>query len=91
MYLVCQTPKCQQTYPLEEFEPEAKNVSCKKCGGVVVDGDGRANLSQNPHVIPIITVEEMEQNRKAKLERKRKEMARLQAEVTELEQGVQSV
>lgn len=91
MYLVCQTPKCQQTYPIGDFEPESKNASCEKCGGVVVDGDGRANLSRNPHVIPVITAEEIEQNRKTRLERKRDEMAKLQSEVTELERGVQFV
>ncbi|WP_078598651.1 hypothetical protein [Evansella clarkii] len=87
-YVVCQTPKCQQTYPLNSFKPESVNVPCAKCGGVLIDKDGRANMSQNPHVIPVITTDEIKQNRKEKLARKRKELARLQAEITELEQEV---
>lgn len=87
MYAVCQTPKCQQTYPLEDLEPKLKSISCEKCGGIVVDDDGRANLSQNPHVLPVITKEEIDQNRKDRLNRKQYEMTILQAEITELERG----
>ncbi|WP_160140974.1 hypothetical protein [Bacillus sp. SLBN-3] len=54
-----------------------------------MDDNGRANLSQNPHVIPVITKEEIDQDRKDKLDRKRYEMTILQAEITELERGAQ--
>lgn len=87
-YVVCQTPKCQQTYPIDQFTPESKGVSCEKCGGALIDENGRANFSQNPWVIPVITTEELEQNRKERLTRKRAELAALQSEVDELEQGV---
>lgn len=46
-YVVCQTSHCQQTYPLEYFgkvTKETKNVSCEKCGGVLIDENGRANF-----------------------------------------------
>lgn len=84
-YLVCQTSKCQQTYPIHNFKATDTNVPCPKCGGVVIDKDGRADLSQNPHVIPVITTEEIEQGRKEKLARKRKELENLQSEVNQLE------
>lgn len=87
-YLVCQTPKCQQTYPIENFKPESVSVPCAKCGGVLIDENGRANLSQNPHVIPVITSEEIEQDRKDRLARKREQLAKLQDEIDELEQEV---
>lgn len=84
-YIVCQTPKCQQTYPLSQFDKDSVNVSCEKCGGVLIDKNGRANLSKNPTVIPVITAEEVEANRKRRLEEKRKQLNSLQAEVAELE------
>jgi ribosomal protein S27E len=87
-YLVCQTPKCQKTYPIEDFSPDSKNVPCSKCGGTLIDENGRANMSQNPYVIPVITPEEIEQNRKDRLSRKREELARLQNEIAEIEQEV---
>lgn len=51
MYVVCQTPSCQQTYGMENFANREVNVSCEKCGGVVVDAEGRGNLSQHATVI----------------------------------------
>lgn len=64
MYVVCQTPRCQQTYPIEHFTPDSKDVACEKCGGVLIDQNGRANFSQNPTVIPVITIEEIEKNQR---------------------------
>lgn len=85
-YLVCQTPKCQQTYPISDFKPESVNVPCAKCGGVLIDGDGRANLSQHAAVRPVITPEEIEAGKKKRLAQKRDELARLQQEIDVLEQ-----
>jgi len=89
MYVVCQTSKCQQTYPMEyfgEITRETKNISCEKCGGVLVDQHGRANFSQNPTVIPVITVEEIEENRKRRLREKREQLKSLTKEIEELEE-----
>lgn len=85
-YVVCQTPKCQQTYPIVDFSQDAKKVPCSKCGGTLIDENGRATFSQHPHVIPVITTEEIEQDRKDRLARKRRELARLQDEISEIEQ-----
>lgn len=88
-YVVCQRPNCQQTYPLSQFSKETVNASCEKCGGVVIK-DGRANFSQNATVIPVITPGEIEQGRKKELSRKRKDLARLQADIQALEQDEES-
>lgn len=88
-YVVCQTPKCQQTYPLSKFPKETVNASCEKCGGIVIK-DGRANFSQNATVIPVITHDEIEQSRKEELSRKRKDLARLQADIQALEKDEES-
>lgn len=84
-YVVCQTPKCQQTYPLQDFEPKSVNVSCEKCGGILIDGDGHANLSQHATIIPVITPEEIEYDRQMKLAGKREQLATLQSEIDVLE------
>jgi ribosomal protein S27E len=89
MYVVCQTPRCQQTYPMEHFgviTKDTKNVSCDKCGGVLVDENGKANFSQNATVIPVIDMKEYEKNRKRELKEKKKEFARLKEEIRELEE-----
>ena len=86
MYVVCQTGKCQQTYALEKFSKEAKDVSCEKCGGVLIDGEGRANLSQNATVIPVISVEELSKQRNRELQRKREELKLLEEDIRVLEQ-----
>lgn len=89
MYVVCQTHRCQQTYPMEyfgEITKDTKNVSCEKCGGVLIDENGRANFSQNPDVIPVISIEEIEDNRKRRLKQKRMELKALKKEIKELEQ-----
>lgn len=85
-YVVCQTPKCQQTYPLSNYKPESVNVPCSKCGGVLIDENGRANMSQHSWVRPVITIEEIEENRKEELARKREQLERLQSEIDVLEQ-----
>lgn len=58
MYVVCQSHDCQQTYPLETFTKQSKNVSCDKCGGVLIDKDGRATFSHNDTVIPVVKLDE---------------------------------
>lgn len=60
-YVVCQTPKCQQTYPMEQFNRDSRNVSCEKCGGVVIDKDGGVRLSQNAAVIPVVIPKKSEE------------------------------
>lgn len=79
-YVVCQTPKCQQTYPIEDFKPESVNIACQKCGGVLIDENGRANLSQNPTVIPIVTVEELEAQEEKKRDKEYHKRMKLQIE-----------
>ncbi|MGX1195824.1 ssDNA-binding Zn-finger/Zn-ribbon topoisomerase 1 [Metabacillus sp. SLBN-84] len=88
-YVVCQTPKCQHTYPIQDIKPESVNVSCSECGGVLIDENGRANLSRNPHILPVISQEEIERNQKAELLSKREDLARLQKDVDALERQVQ--
>ncbi|MEK3955671.1 hypothetical protein [Psychrobacillus sp. FSL K6-1464] len=84
-YLVCQKSKCQQTYPIKDFSKDSKDVACEKCGGVLIDKDGRANMSQNATVIPVITAEELEVQRLEKIKRKHKELAALEREIQVLE------
>jgi hypothetical protein len=87
-YVVCQTSRCQQTYPLEflgEITVSTKDISCEKCGGVLVDSEGRANLSQNSTVIPVVTIEEIEKQRESSLKEKRRLLKELKKEIKELE------
>lgn len=84
-YLVCQTGKCQQTYPIKDFSKDSRDVACERCGGILIDKDGRANMSQNATVIPVITTEELEKQRQKKIQRKRQELAALQKELQVLE------
>lgn len=47
VYVVCQSSICRQSYPIEYFgevTKETKNVSCEKCGGVLIDNDGQAKF-----------------------------------------------
>lgn len=85
VYVVCQTPRCQQTYPLQQFQKDDRNIHCEKCGGVLIDGHGRANLSQHKHVIPVITLDEIKQNHQKQLHDKRKALADLQEDIADLE------
>lgn len=88
-YVVCQTSRCQQTYPMEFFgvvTKETKNVNCEKCGGILVDGEGRANFSQNAAVIPVITFEEIEEQRNKDLKEKRESLKQIEKEIKELEE-----
>lgn len=90
-YVVCQTSRCQQTYPLEffgEVTANTKNIDCEKCGGVLVDSEGRANFSQNSAVIPVVTIEELEKQRDSDLKEKRKLMKQLKKEIREIESEV---
>ena len=91
-YVVCQTPHCQQTYQIDELAEkiggitkDTKNVPCEKCGGVLVDGNGRANFSGNPAVIPVVDMEKYEEQQKRRLRAKREELKEIQEEIQELE------
>ena len=85
-YIVCQTSKCQQTYPVEQFNAESKNIKCEKCDGVLIDKNGRANFSQHSRVIPVIEISEMNKNNERKLKEKRNELAALESEISEMEE-----
>jgi len=87
-YVVCQTSKCQQTYPLAyfgEITKHTKNVKCEKCGGILIDNNGRANFSQHATVRPGIKPEELEAQQQAELKEKRKQLKRLKQEIKALE------
>lgn len=93
MYVVCQTPRCQQTYSeeymQENFGPitqDTKNIKCPKCNGVLVDNKGKANFSQNAAVIPVIDMKAYEEDRKRRLKEKKKALAELEEEIRELEE-----
>ncbi|MCR6108601.1 hypothetical protein HXA34_20135 [Salipaludibacillus agaradhaerens] len=92
-YVVCQTGHCQQTYPMSflgEVTKETKNIKCEKCGGVLVDNAGRANLSQYATVIPVITIEELEElenGKRARLREKKEQLKELEVEIKELEEN----
>lgn len=89
VYVVCQTSKCQQTYPMDffgEITKDTKNIKCEKCGGILVDSNGKANFSQNSDVRPVITIEELEENRVSELKEKRDQLKKLQKEIKELEE-----
>lgn len=91
-YVVCQTSKCQQTYPMDffgEITKDTKDISCEKCGGVLVDSKGRANFSQNPDVRPVVSIEEIEERRRSELKVKRQQLKELQVEIEELEEECQ--
>jgi len=58
-FVVCQSPNCQQTYSIKDvvkaYETNGKvGVFCALCNGVLVDEDGRSNLSGNSNVITVI-------------------------------------
>lgn len=87
-YIVCQTGNCAQTYPMEYFgvvTKDTKNISCEKCGGVLVDSEGRANFSQHADIRKFITTEDLNKRNKAELKRKRDELKQLQDDIAELE------
>lgn len=90
-YVVCQTNKCQQTYPMEFFgviTEETKSVSCEKCGGVLIDDEGRANFSRNDTVIPVVSFEEIEEQKASTLKEKRRQLKNLKKEIKELEEDI---
>lgn len=87
-YIVCQTKSCAQTYPIDEIgviTKDTKNVKCEKCGGILIDENGRGLLSQHPHVIPGYDAEEAAKQRRLELKRKREERSRLDEEILALE------
>lgn len=86
-YVVCQTPRCRQTYPMSFFgvvTRETKNISCEKCGGVLVGENGEVILSRNAAVIPVITAEEIENHRQRELTEKQKQVEFLNAQIKAL-------
>lgn len=88
-YVVCQTKRCAQTYSFDELgviTKETKNIACKKCGGVVIDENGRGLLSQYPDVLPGYDPKEAAKERRRLLREKRQARARIDAEINELEQ-----
>lgn len=89
VYVVCQTSRCQQTYPMDFFgviTKDTKDVSCEKCGGVLIDSNGKANFSQNPDVRPVTTIEELEEQRAIELREKKTQLKELEKEIKELEE-----
>ncbi len=84
-YVVCQTGNCAQTYPISYFTKGAKNVPCEECGGVLVDSDGRGNLSRHADVRRFITVEDLDKQNKSELKKKYAKLKRLQDDIAELE------
>jgi ribosomal protein S27E len=87
-YVVCQTGRCQRTYPIKQFTKESKNVFCEKCGGILIDSEGRGNLSRNPTVIPVISLMELKERNEVNLREKRKLLNQLKKEIKELEEIV---
>lgn len=88
VYVVCQTKKCQQTYSIDslgEITKDTKNIKCKKCGGVLIDKNGRGNLSQHADVIPVIDDENDEKIRQEEIRQKRREIDKLKKEIKRLE------
>lgn len=90
-YAVCQKSGCQQTHGLTELkkryptEESTKNLKCDKCGGMLTDKDGRANLSANPEIYTTITVEELERQKQEAIQAKRDEIAESQRHLKMLE------
>lgn len=90
-YAVCQRSGCQQTHGLTELmkryptEESTKNLKCDKCGGLLTDERGHANLSANPTIIPTITVKEYEAKKQARIKRKKEEIAQAQRVLAMLE------
>lgn len=86
-YAVCQKSGCQQTHGLSVLKinyPSAeasKNLKCEKCGGLLTDENGRANLSRNPKIYTTITVKELEAQRQATIAEKREAVAQAQREL----------
>lgn len=88
-YVVCQNGNCAQTYPMYFFEvitKDTKNISCDKCGGVLVDKDGRADLSANPDVLKFITEETLRKQDESELREKKKVLKKITDEIAELEE-----
>lgn len=91
-YIVCQTGHCQQTYPLEYFgvvTKDTKDIKCEKCGGILVDSNGKAQMSQNATVIPVIIPAEQKEKAERRLEQKREEYKQLEREMAEIEQEIE--
>lgn len=88
-YVVCQTKRCAQTYSFDELgviTKETKNIACKKCGGVVIDENGRGLLSQYSDVRRGYDHEEAAKQRRRLLKEKREARARIDDEISQLEQ-----
>jgi hypothetical protein len=70
---------------LGKITENTKDIICEKCGGVLVDSEGRANISQNSNVIPVVTIDELEKQRQRELKKKREELDLLEKEILILE------
>lgn len=90
-YIVCQNGNCAQPYPISYFgvvTPKTANIDCPICGSVLVDENGRGNLSSIPVPVHYMTPQDMknmEKREKQELADKREEVARLQRDIEELE------
>lgn len=90
-YAVCQQSGCQQTHGLSVLHinyPSAestRNLKCEKCGGLLTDENGRANLSRNPEIYTTITLEELERQKQEAIQAKRDEIAESQRHLEMLE------
>lgn len=90
-YAVCQRSGCQQTHGLSVLfinYPTAesnKNLKCEKCGGLLTDERGHANLSRNPEIYTTITVKELDAQRQKNLAEKRAALAKAQRELDAVE------
>lgn len=87
-FVVCQTKRCQQTYPIHHFgeiTKDTKGVKCEKCGGILIDENGRANLSQHPDVIPLYDPVEAAKQRRRELGQLRKQRDSLDKQIRQLE------
>lgn len=91
VYVVCQKSGCQQTHELNALmkkyptDESTKNLKCEKCGGVLTDEKGNGRLSSLPDVIPTITLEELDAQKRRSIKRKREEIEQAQRELEMLE------
>lgn len=98
MYAVCKNGRCAQTYSLdgiikgrseEVFMKDikiTKGYRCEKCGGIVVDTDGKATLSGSPTVVPYITLEELKEQKKCRKKEAKRKIKEAKAELKRIEE-----
>lgn len=98
MYAVCKNGRCAQTYLLDDIiKGRAEDVfmrdikitkgyRCEKCGGIVVDLDGKATLSQHPDIVKFITIEELKEQKKRRYKEARKKLKEAKKELKQLDE-----